>query len=1199
MGKNLDLSLFAGIKMDGEQIKTELARFNNKIDLKILASIENIEKVKSQLEQISGKKINIADLNGIKSVQTQINNLTQQYDKLDNKTKNIVARNRQWHMSLADLVRRYMSVYAIIQAINNAKDYVLNVDKAIISLQKVTNETDETYRKFLETSNKVAISLGKTSAEVINATASFSKLGYSFKDAQELGKEALLYSNIGDIDVETATDNIVATLKGFNLEASETRRVIDSINEVSNKFSISASDVGQALKRSSASMNQANNTLEETIGLYTAGVEILQDPAKVSNALKTISMRIRGIALDGEEAIPKVRELVKSLSGVEIMESADKFKSTYQVMNELSKVWGDLTDKKRASLLEVIGGKQNAATAAAVLQNMTNGVKAYETALNSSGSAIKEQERYMQGLEAKIAQVNEKWLNSVSDIVNSELIKWILDGTGGFLDFTKEIGTTNSALIALGATLSIFGGGIGLVLGAVVGLTGGLLALASAMDNTLGERTVALDKQMENTNETIKEMEAIYKLAEEYKNLTNNVDDNISSKGGLKKAEDALISKFPELTGLIYDQTNALDENRKAIENNITRLNQLLKQGAEKALFDLNLDTTDISKMINEQTRLANSSEKMAQKIKENLQGNIDYDELYGVGFNVVAKTYGATSKERIEFEKQFNDAGKTLWGKGLTEEEIKQKTRDMYRYFDGVNQESTQKVQEYFAKLGDIAELENMIKEYNTTGKLPELPKTEETKKKVVTDYVYNEYPSTTSGVTVQKEEELKILDRYYDINNKISEQQSKIQRLKLDTELIDEKDYNKRIESINKEIEETKRLQASLHELNEQRRAEKVGIEDNISVLSKLNKPTITQKNEIVELKERLADLNKTLDETSNQYMSNEVAIKSLIDKQIDLTEEIKKAQEELNKTVHSNIEKYQKYLSEQVKDRIDDLKKERQVIEDKYDVQLDKLEKEYNLTKQVNEENNRALEINKAKQQLENIKKEKNIRIYDDSQGWIWTHNGKEALSTEENLEGLLQQQKEYDDEKAFEKAKARIEEEKQNKLNAFDEELEAAEKYYDKMEKLFENHNEDIITYNQLISSIPLEWQQANLDSIGAIQNMTIQSEKLIDKLNEVKKLSSSLNVSSNSITVGGSFANGGVNDFTGLAMLHGTPNKPEFVFNNDQMKTFISNMMSGKGNTNDNRTVNYNFSGDIVTPNVTEFMIKMNNLVKTS
>lgn len=61
-----------------------------------------------------------------------------------------------------------------------------------------------------------------------------------------------------------------------------------------NGFALANSDIIDALQNSSSAMAVANNSLDETIALITAGTEVTQQASKVGNGLRTISMRIRG-----------------------------------------------------------------------------------------------------------------------------------------------------------------------------------------------------------------------------------------------------------------------------------------------------------------------------------------------------------------------------------------------------------------------------------------------------------------------------------------------------------------------------------------------------------------------------------------------------------------------------------------------------------------------------------------------------------------------------------------------------------------------------------------------------------------------------------------------------------------------------------------------------------------------------------------
>lgn len=126
------------------------------------------------------------------------------------------------------------SIYRIFGMIRQGITYIKEIDAALTELRKVTDETEETYSKFLDTASKTAYRLGSTLVEVTNATAEFAKLGYSMKMAAEMGEAALVYANVGDGigSAQEAADSIISTLKGFKLEAKDAMLIVDKFNEV-------------------------------------------------------------------------------------------------------------------------------------------------------------------------------------------------------------------------------------------------------------------------------------------------------------------------------------------------------------------------------------------------------------------------------------------------------------------------------------------------------------------------------------------------------------------------------------------------------------------------------------------------------------------------------------------------------------------------------------------------------------------------------------------------------------------------------------------------------------------------------------------------------------------------------------------------------------------------------------------------------
>lgn len=174
-----------------------------------------------------------------------------------------------------------MARRALQQMYNN----VVKIDTAMTELKKVTNETDESYKKFLDGSAERAQKLGATISDVVTATADFARLGYNLEDASTLSDVATVYKNVGDgiSDINSASESIISTMKAFGYSASNAMDIVDKFNEVGNNYAISSKGVGDALLNSASAMATANNTLDETIALSTAANTIVQNPEKVGS----------------------------------------------------------------------------------------------------------------------------------------------------------------------------------------------------------------------------------------------------------------------------------------------------------------------------------------------------------------------------------------------------------------------------------------------------------------------------------------------------------------------------------------------------------------------------------------------------------------------------------------------------------------------------------------------------------------------------------------------------------------------------------------------------------------------------------------------------------------------------------------------------------------------------------------------------
>lgn len=192
------------------------------------------------------------------------------------------------------LVSRWVSLYAVIGKIRTMVDYVTQLDTAMTKLKRVTDETAAGYERFLETAKESARETNTTLVDTVEQAAKWAKSGYDAATSAELAKTSLIYSIVGDIDNDTAVSDLVTALRGFRLEAEDAISVVDKLDALNNKYATDAKSLGEGLRVSASAMAAANNDIDQTLALLTGATEITQNAQETGQAIKTITMRLRG-----------------------------------------------------------------------------------------------------------------------------------------------------------------------------------------------------------------------------------------------------------------------------------------------------------------------------------------------------------------------------------------------------------------------------------------------------------------------------------------------------------------------------------------------------------------------------------------------------------------------------------------------------------------------------------------------------------------------------------------------------------------------------------------------------------------------------------------------------------------------------------------------------------------------------------------
>lgn len=403
-----------------------------------------------------------SEFEGIKkqlsSGELSITSAQQQFDLLkqfaieDKKTKASFMSDiaEKVHYQTASTIAQYFGLNDIVRYLRNGIETIHDFDDALTEMRKVSDESVSSLKKYQKETFATAKEVGTTALSIQDSTGDWMRLGESLDEASESAKAAAILFNVSEFEsIDAATESLVAMSAAYkDLSKMD---IIDVLNKIGNNFSISTSGLSEALQRSAASLTVAGNDLQESVALVTAGNMIVQNPENVGTGLRTIALRLSGTkeaAAELEELGEETDGLISTQSklrktileatkaatadkkGVDILDSNGNYKSTYEILRDISSVYDEIVAKDEEMgtnnvnlLLETIAGKTRSNIAASILQNGETLREVFEQAGDAEGSALEENAKYVDSISGRIAQLQTEASRFWSTLIDSDTIK--------------------------------------------------------------------------------------------------------------------------------------------------------------------------------------------------------------------------------------------------------------------------------------------------------------------------------------------------------------------------------------------------------------------------------------------------------------------------------------------------------------------------------------------------------------------------------------------------------------------------------------------------------------------------------------------------------------------------------------------------------------------------------------------------------
>lgn len=222
-------------------------------------------KIKVDLE-INGTQAQQAINGALKTTLSDTKSITNETKKLGQSWGDAAAKFLKWQI-IGDIQ------HGIINGIQDMLDNVFKLDTALTEFNRVSDLSTEDLAKFTDQAYKAGEAVGRTGTAMVEAATEFAKAGYDEFASLKLAETAALFQNIADSELSAADASsfIISQIKAFNITAENSIHIIDAVNEVSNKFAVSSTDLQSAMTKSGTALGTLGNSFEESIALVTAG----------------------------------------------------------------------------------------------------------------------------------------------------------------------------------------------------------------------------------------------------------------------------------------------------------------------------------------------------------------------------------------------------------------------------------------------------------------------------------------------------------------------------------------------------------------------------------------------------------------------------------------------------------------------------------------------------------------------------------------------------------------------------------------------------------------------------------------------------------------------------------------------------------------------------------------------------------------
>lgn len=430
--------------------------FNTKLDTFNITNFKNeLTKAGTSISEI-GQKLMKSGAKGaaaFRDIETQVGKVNlkvKQSNKLLDEMATTMMNSIKWGVT--------SSIWNnMTGSVEKAWGFAKKLDSSLNDIRIVTEKSAEDMEKFAVQANKAAKTLGSSTTGYTEASLIYYQQGLSDVEVQARTETTLKAANVTGQSAAEVSEQLTAVWNGYKVSAQEAELYVDKLSAVAATTAADLEELSTGMSKVASAANIMGVDIDQLNAQLATVVSVTrQAPESVGTAFKTIYARMGDIeaGLDTETSLGEYTKKMNEM-GFNVLDTNGKLKDMGSVIEEIGNKWTNLSREQQVALSQIMAGTRQYNNLLALFDNWDMYSKSIETSKNATGALQKQQDTYMESMEAHLQKLSTEGERVYNNLFNADTVNPLIDALTSLVsliaDFVDGIGGIGPLLLIIGS----------------------------------------------------------------------------------------------------------------------------------------------------------------------------------------------------------------------------------------------------------------------------------------------------------------------------------------------------------------------------------------------------------------------------------------------------------------------------------------------------------------------------------------------------------------------------------------------------------------------------------------------------------------------------------------------------------------------------------------------------------------------------